>query len=496
MTCGLWFIGGSDCCSGSGIQKDLVTAERLGVHASTVLTSISAQNPQHVLSIKPVSIDMFIAQIQALQALGIPRVVKIGLMLDADHITYLANWLREHPAVFCICDLIFKSSSGYSFVTPIVIEAMRQTLFSRADLVIFNIDEAKYFSECSLNDPGDFPIIGRALHQKFSLPALVIKGGNLLQNSAIDYFFNEEGEGIYLSFARLKNESKIKSHGTGCCFASAIAATLVKGHSLNNAVVYAKSYLYSQLQYSTTLPNYGAIAMPIHFTQLPEISWQETTQPFKRCHQVNGIYCIIDRASWIEKLAQAGIRLMQLRIKTTNLKYLCVEIKHAIKLARQHQVTLYINDHWALAIEYNAYGVHLGQEDLDHADLKAIAKAGLRLGISTHDHFELVRAISINPSYIALGPIFNTTNKSMQFLPQGDEMIQHWKSLINTIPLVAIGGIRCSDIKNLIDKGANAVGLVSQIIDAKDPIASAYQCIQEVNKDEIIYRPLPAPNSP
>lgn len=95
------------------------------------------------------------------------------------------------------------------------------------------------------------------------------------------------------------------------------------------------------------------------------------------------------------------------------------DIAAAIALGRRYQARLFINDYWRLAIKHGAYGVHLGQEDLDTTDLAAIHRAGLRLGVSTHDDAELARALAVKPSYIALGHIFPTQTKDMPSAPQG-----------------------------------------------------------------------------
>src|SRR5947208_12950702 len=114
-------------------------------------------------------------------------------------------------------------------------------------------------------------------------------------------------------------------------------------------------------------------------------------------------------------------------------------VNDALAITEGTQAKLVVNDYWRAAIVAGAKHLHLGQEDLAGADLKAIRDAGLTLGISTHDDEELEIALRARPDYIALGPIFPTTLKSMRFAPQGIPRISEWKRRIGNIPLVAIG---------------------------------------------------------
>ena len=125
-------------------------------------------------------------------------------------------------------------------------------------------------------------------------------------------------------------------------------------------------------------------------------------------------------------------------------------------ICRRSGAELVVNDHWRIAIDEGAPWVHLGQGDLDEADIIAVRKAGIRLGISTHDDAELVRAMSFVPDYVALGPIYPTILKAMAFPPQGLETIGVWKRRIGAIPLVAIGGLNVDRAKLCLAAGADS----------------------------------------
>lgn len=190
--------------------------------------------------------------------------------------------------------------------------------------------------------------------------------------------------------------------------------------------------------------------------------------PFAPTEHRLGLYPVVDSLEWISRLLKAGITTIQLRIKDLPEDQVEGEIKQAITLGHQYNARLFINDYWRLAIKHGAYGVHLGQEDLDNADLNAIQEAGLRLGISTHNEQELARAKSLRPSYIALGHIFPTTTKAMPSSPQGLEALKQQVENTPDYPTVAIGGISLERVPDVIATGVGSVALVSAITKAKD----------------------------
>lgn len=180
-------------------------------------------------------------------------------------------------------------------------------------------------------------------------------------------------------------------------------------------------------------------------------------------------YPIFDGPDWLDRMLPLGVRLVQLRIKETPEPELRGIIARARALCRHHGVVLVVNDHWRVAIETGCDWVHLGQEDLDTADLPAIRRAGLRLGISTHDHAELDRALSLSPDYVALGPVYPTILKKMRWEQQGLERVTEWKRLVGDLPLVAIGGMSVERAAGALDAGADIVAAVTDITLNDDP---------------------------
>ncbi|WP_434526809.1 thiamine phosphate synthase [Photorhabdus asymbiotica] len=202
--------------------------------------------------------------------------------------------------------------------------------------------------------------------------------------------------------------------------------------------------------------------------------------PFAPTEYKLGLYPVVNSLEWISRLLKAGVTTIQLRMKDLPEAQVEEDIKQAIMLGRQYNARLFINDYWQLAIKHGAYGVHLGQEDLAIADLSAIQKTGLRLGISTHDEQELALAKSLRPSYIALGHIFPTTTKEMPSSPQGLEALKRQVENTPDYPTVAIGGISLERVPDVIATGVGGVALVSAITQAKDWRQATSQLLQRV----------------
>jgi thiamine-phosphate diphosphorylase len=181
------------------------------------------------------------------------------------------------------------------------------------------------------------------------------------------------------------------------------------------------------------------------------------------------IYPVVDHASWVPRLTSQGVRLVQLRIKEQPEQLVRAQIEAAHGHCSAAGVQLIVNDYWQLALESGCDFVHLGQGDLESADLPTLRRAQVRLGISTHDEAELERALSVSPDYIALGPIYPTLLKVMPWAPQGLARLGEWKRRIGSIPLVAIGGITLERLPGVFAAGADVAAVVTDILRASDP---------------------------
>lgn len=182
-------------------------------------------------------------------------------------------------------------------------------------------------------------------------------------------------------------------------------------------------------------------------------------------------YPIVDSLDWIERLTKLDVRTIQLRAKNLSKEAALEIVRGALNITEKTQTEIVVNDYWQAAIVAGADHVHLGQEDLETADVSTIKKAGITLGLSTHDHEELETALRYQPDYIALGPIFETTLKKMRFAPQGFERIGEWKKLIGKIPLIVVGGIKLEHAPAIFVAGADSIAVVSDVTQNADPDA-------------------------
>ena len=182
-------------------------------------------------------------------------------------------------------------------------------------------------------------------------------------------------------------------------------------------------------------------------------------------------YPVVDSLKWVERLSKLGVGTIQLRAKELDDSSALRMVSDALAITKGSATKLVVNDYWRAAVVAGAKHLHLGQEDLEGADLKAVRAAGLTLGISTHDDEELATALRAKPDYVALGPIFPTTLKSMRFAPQGIAKIAEWKRRIGNIPLVAIGGIKLEQAREIFAAGADSIAVVSDVTQNADPDA-------------------------
>jgi thiamine-phosphate pyrophosphorylase len=207
------------------------------------------------------------------------------------------------------------------------------------------------------------------------------------------------------------------------------------------------------------------------------------TQRFADCPSRLGLYAVVPSAEWVERVAALGVRTIQLRVKDAPAARLANEIAKSVEAGQRHGARVFINDHWREAIAAGAYGVHLGQEDLDTAELGAIASAGLRLGLSTHGYYEMLRALHYAPSYLAFGAVFPTATKTVASAPQGLARLARYARVIGPkVPLVAIGGITLDTLAAVLDTGVGSAAVVSAVTGAPDP-AEAVAALERIFAD-------------
>ncbi|WP_422023170.1 thiamine phosphate synthase [Roseibium sp.] len=198
--------------------------------------------------------------------------------------------------------------------------------------------------------------------------------------------------------------------------------------------------------------------------------------------KLDPFYLIVDSSDWIARLVPLGVKLVQLRIKDQPDADIARQIREAKTVCADHGCQLVVNDYWRLAISEGCDFVHLGQEDMADADVDAIRKAGLKLGVSTHDGVELSTALAVQPEYVALGPVYPTVTKELKWAPQGLEKITRWKANIGDLPLVTIGGLTVERLSGVFERGADSAAVITDITRNSDPEARTREWISATQK--------------
>jgi thiamine-phosphate pyrophosphorylase len=193
-------------------------------------------------------------------------------------------------------------------------------------------------------------------------------------------------------------------------------------------------------------------------------------------------YPVVPDSNWVLKLVPVGTKLIQLRIKDQQEAEIRRQVREAKAVCAQYGADLIVNDYWQVAIDEGCTWVHLGQEDLVDADVKALRRANVKIGVSTHDHAELDKGLTIDPDYVALGPIWPTKLKQMPWAPQGTERLAEWKKIIGDRPLVAIGGLTLERALLCLKSGADIASVVGDIVNHADPIGQAKAWIAATRK--------------
>jgi hydroxymethylpyrimidine kinase / phosphomethylpyrimidine kinase / thiamine-phosphate diphosphorylase len=496
----VWTIAGSDSGAGAGLQADLRALDAFGVHGCSVVAAITAQNSIAVEHIEAVSPELLDAQLATLAADMPPLAIKTGMLGSADNLRVLVKWidrLRERtPGLAVVVDPVLRSTTGASFADESLLAACRRELLPRATLATPNRSEAAALLGLPpLRGRGEVEAAAKTLRE-IGCQAVAITGGDTGSAQSEDYIDAPYARG-WLALPRVDTPHH---HGTGCVYASSAAAALALGFVGVEAAVLAKMATTHALRHAYAAGQGAGPVRPredfaLHAGNLPAFSIPgvESIPSFARLSEpALGLYAIVDSAAWVRRVIEAGVRTVQLRIKDRAAPGLREQIRASIAASREAGAQLFINDHWQIAIDESAYGVHLGQEDLATADLAAVARAGVRLGISTHAYWEVCRARALRPSYIACGPIHPTKAKAMPWIPQGNGNLAYWCSLLD-VPVVAIAGMDRERTVQAMQCGAAGVALISGITAAASPeavIATLQRAIEEGRETPKYHAPL------
>lgn len=468
----IWSVAGTDSGGGAGLSADTRAAAAMGVHLCPVVAAVTAQHSQGVNAVFPLPASQVRAQLSALRQDLPPRVVKTGLLASAATVDALLAQIGEAPLV--VDPVLGASAGGAAFCDDDLLGAYRHQLVPRAALITPNRREA----ERQLGVPtGQLPVPElAAMLRGMGAQAVCITGGDdaaQVDGLSMDWLDSPLATG-WIALPRLsgRNGGPPHHHGSGCTFATAAAAALARGFAVPDAVILAKMLTWSALRDGHAAgagagplrPDRRFVddprAMPVMgfddettpdratLTRWREVMWPASRRP---AHFATGLYAITDRAERVAALALSGqFEHVQLRIKrgpSTDDEALRSAIREAVRDMAGRSASLWINDHWRLALDEGARALHLGQEDWagmggeDRDDLQQRrTRHGVRLGLSSHSPWELARARGVAPDYIACGPLWPTTTKDMPWLPQGLAQLRWWTRMAG-VPVVGIGGV-------------------------------------------------------
>ncbi len=459
-------IAGTDSLGCSGLHQDLRAANAQGVHCFSVVTTVTAQNHNHLQSKQDISSKLMLEQWAKIIETQQPQAVKIGMLTDVVATLPLLEQVRQLniPVVF---DPVRSTSSEVQTLPDTIKPLMIKHILPMTTILTPNIPELEWLLGSRVENRDDIRAAAKAIVAK-GCKSVLIKGGHSPDDNATDYFY-DGSLGIWLASSRLPYEFR----GTGCYLSTAITCSLARGLSLREAIVDGKTHLLQAFADSYELDGKRVLREQKPPQQVPLLTrTHENPSPSKAFpdieHEPIGFYPIFPNSHWLKRLVPLGIRTAQIRIKDRQGQDLITELQESIAICQRYNCRLFINDYWQLAMELGAYGVHLGQEDIKEADIAAMKQRGLRLGVSTHSLEELSYGLSFLPSYVALGPIFPTTCKSMAFGPQGIQRVAEWVRL-SPVPVVAIGGLKPEHISPLARTGAQGIALISDVTQHQNP---------------------------
>jgi len=493
----IWSIAGNDTAGGAGLTADQRAADAFGVHLCPVVAALTEQNSRGVLGVYAVSDVQLELQLAALATDLPPRVIKTGLLATAQQVRLVAEWvdkLRRRRPLALVVDPILSASSGTPLIDAATLRAFHDLLVPRATLLTPNRYEAKRLTHAT--DSTTVTDLVARLRQH-GLNAVCITGGDeAAQQHAVAADWLDAPEAVgWLALPRLDTPH---THGTGCTFATSAAAALALGFVTADAVVLAKMATAWALRHGYAAgqgagpvwarPGFGAEPELMPFLSWPDDAdlsgWWQGVQAHWGTpvpQEDLGLYALVDSVERVEQAIAAGVHTLQLRIKMPPdpndawRAQLRETVIRSVALCQQAGAQLFINDHAELVLKMphpsahssdgavSAPGLHLGQEDLAALGVRGraqIAASGIRLGVSSHSLWELARARSLGPAYIACGPVWPTQTKDMPWCAQGMDNLAWWVHMAGR-PVAAIGGIlEPEQITQAAQTGASGLSVV------------------------------------
>ncbi len=469
-------IAGIDSGGGAGLTADCISVHDAGGFPLVCPTALTVQSLKRVRSVQNVDPALFKETLDTLIE-DFPKIssVKIGLVASQELLDIILDYLEGplHDASV-VWDPVLTATAG-DFKSA-DLKGSLDRILRVSDVFTPNLNEALTLAGWSherYEREG-----AEALAAVFSDKgcAVLVKGGHVSDAAVSTDTLKTDTVSATLSHERKAGDG---AHGGGCALSSAIAANLAAGYNVTDAVTLAKTYVtygieVPDLKSEGARPPVGHHEDFLQPEYIPAVRENHFPvykgEPFRACPDNLGFYVVLDSSEWIERCAKCGVKTLQLRIKDPARPDLYDEVVRAVAIAREYGVRLYINDYYDLAIKAGAYGVHMGMDDLKDKDMDIIRASGLRLGVSTTGPYEIMKALSLKPSYVALGHIFPTNTKEMVSKPQGLWKLSREIALLNKLkmPYTTIGGINLENARQLLAIGVKSVAVVSAITKAPD----------------------------
>ncbi|WP_207911145.1 PfkB family carbohydrate kinase [Roseateles saccharophilus] len=471
----IWSVAGLDSGGGAGLSADQRAADAFAVHLCPVAAALTAQNSVAVEAVFPTPPEQLDAQLAALASDLPPVAIKTGLLGGVEQLRVVTRWvdrLRERAPVALVVDPVLRASTGASLADEALLRAYREELLPRATVITPNRREA-----ARLVGDGTAQSQARAL----GVESVCITGGDEGDALALDWLASPQASG----WLALPRREAANNHGTGCCFATGLAAALARGFVAADAAVLAKMLTTSGLA-DGAAPGAGAGPVRpradfIHDASLLPALFDHEPGAWPERHSggIAGVYGITDSGHHAAELFAQGLATVQLRLKRGDAEAdwparLHAELKPALAAAQRCGATLVLNDHWREALAAGVGFIHLGQEDLlalgeaERHELAAARSRGLRLGLSSHSLWELARAAAWAPDYIACGPVWPTLTKAMPWRAQGLDNLAWWAAMAPA-PVVGIGGVLAPEQLAAIAAAGASAGCVVRGLKVIEP---------------------------
>ncbi len=474
-------IAGHDPSGGAGLGTDLATWQAMGLHGTSVCTALTVQDRRGVREVLPTPLAILRGALDAARGSVCPAAVKLG-MLGSEAVAQEVAAFCEAQTVPVVWDTVLAAAAGGRSLLQAG-GATLQRLARAATVLTPNREEAaSLLGVAPWTGDGAPPREWvQALRMQWlgqgRTRAVLLKGGHAEGSHSVDWLCTPDTV-LALAVPRLPPGAAGRVHGTGCVYASVVAGMLAQGTDLVQAAVEAQWRTHAAIGHAWVAGGGRAMANPAAcldsagFPQLQHAGFEAPRGDFAPLLRDPGLYPVLPDADWVLRMLDLGVDTVQLRVKSLRGGELRAQVRAAADAARARGAQLFVNDHWREALDAGAYGVHLGQEDLDlaAAQLRALREAGLRLGVSAHNPAEMARAHALRPSYIALGPVWPTSTKQLEHAPLGLSRLRAWTARCKPrYPVVAIGGISLERAAAAMPCGVDGVAVIGAVVGAGDP---------------------------